>query len=103
MNLLSVATATWLFTHEFEAPPGVRGVVSRDCSEHLHGAALVSGAGIDGNIPGLTNPGHHPFTLPSVRPEMSHLDEYRNRIITGTATRIDPAANLPAARVYCPA
>ena len=45
----------------------------------------------------------YPFTLPSVRPEMSHLDEYRNRIITGTATRIEPAANLPAASVYCPA
>lgn len=37
----------------------------------------------------------YPFTLPSVSPEMSHLDEYRNRAITGIDTRIDAAENSP--------
>jgi hypothetical protein len=42
----------------------------------------------------------YPFTLPSVSPEMSHLEEYRKRVITGTMTRIEAAEKTPHSVLY---
>ena len=43
----------------------------------------------------LITPGFYSLTPPSVRPDISHLDEYMNSNMAGTATSTDAAENTP--------